>query len=88
MPTKINVEKFDELQSAVGSLIELKRAVDRLEAEVRMMRKRKAGLLGLPEEDEEVKMEIETEGEGGLKRSAGVLEMEEGTSLHKKARID
>lgn len=88
MPTKINVEKFDELQSAVGSLIELKRAVDRLEAEVRMMRKRKAGLLGLPEEDEEVKMEIETEGEGGLKRSAGVLETEEGTSLHKKARID
>lgn len=46
MPTKTNIDKFDALQTALGQMIELKKAVDRIEGEMRMMKKRKEGILG------------------------------------------
>jgi hypothetical protein len=46
MPTKTNVEKLDSLQSALGQMIELKKAVDRIEGEMRMVKSRKEGILG------------------------------------------
>ncbi|KAL8283658.1 hypothetical protein RQP46_005453 [Phenoliferia psychrophenolica] len=45
MPTKGNVEKLDGLQEALGKLVELKKANDRIESEMRMVRKRKEVIL-------------------------------------------
>ncbi|KAK4704694.1 DNA methyltransferase 1-associated protein 1, partial [Phenoliferia sp. Uapishka_3] len=45
MPTKGNVEKLDGLQEALSKLVELKKANDRIESEMRMVRKRKEAIL-------------------------------------------
>ena len=45
MPTKGNVEKLDGLQEALGKLVELKKANDRIESEMRVIRKRKEFML-------------------------------------------
>lgn len=54
MPTKGNVEKLDGLQEALGKLVELKKANDRIESEMRMVRKRKELLLDPAPVDAEV----------------------------------
>ena len=54
MPTKSNVEKLDGLQEALGKLVELKKANDRIESEMRVIRKRKEVMLDpKPEPDAE-----------------------------------
>jgi len=45
MPTKTNVEKLDALQAALGTMVELKKVTDRIEAEIRVATKRKEALL-------------------------------------------
>lgn len=57
MPTKANVDKLDALQMALGQMVELKKACDRIESEMRMMGQRKLALLGGGEEEVVVEME-------------------------------
>ncbi|OCF36012.1 SWR1-complex protein 4 [Kwoniella heveanensis BCC8398] len=45
MPTRGNIEMFDSLLQAAGSLIDMKRQVDRVEQELRTVRAQKEGLL-------------------------------------------
>lgn len=45
MPTKANVEKLDALQAALGTMVELKKVTDRIEAEIRVATKRREGLV-------------------------------------------
>jgi DNA methyltransferase 1-associated protein 1 len=59
MPPKLNVERLDSLQAALAQLVDLKKNNDRIEQEIRVVKKRKAGLLGI--DDPDVKIE---EGEG------------------------
>ncbi|GAA5887582.1 hypothetical protein JCM6882_001457 [Rhodosporidiobolus microsporus] len=95
MPTKTNLAKLDDLQASLGQMIELKKAVDRVQSEIRLVRKKRAGLLG--EEDPTIKGE---EGEDGTpgpqgaaalaaanrnKRSASVASS---TVSNKRARRD
>lgn len=49
MPTKTNIAKLDELQAALSQMIELKKAVDRIQGEIRLVRKKKMQLLGIEE---------------------------------------
>lgn len=56
MPTKANIEKIDTLQASLAQMVELKKAVDRIQSEIRMVKKKKDQLLGT-EEDAEVKKE-------------------------------
>lgn len=55
MPTKTNLGKLDDLQSALGQMVELKKAVDRIQGEIRLVRKKRAALKG--EEDPTIKAE-------------------------------
>ncbi|GAA5832152.1 hypothetical protein JCM11251_004258 [Rhodosporidiobolus azoricus] len=55
MPTKTNLAKLDDLQASLAQMIELKKAVDRVQGEIRLVRKKRAGLLG--EEDPLIKGE-------------------------------
>lgn len=57
MPTKTNIEKLDSLQAALAQMVELKKAVDRIQSEIRMVKKKKDQLLGTEEVEEEVKKE-------------------------------
>ncbi|EJU06594.1 hypothetical protein DACRYDRAFT_103540 [Dacryopinax primogenitus] len=52
MPTKVNVEKLESLLNTAGILIEMKRSVDRLDQEIRVLKARHKG-----ENVEEVEME-------------------------------
>jgi DNA methyltransferase 1-associated protein 1 len=56
MPTKGNMEKLDSLQTSLAQLVELKKAVDRIQGEMRMTSKKKDALLGI-EDVAEVKKE-------------------------------
>lgn len=58
MPTKANIEKIDALQASLAQMVELKKAVDRIQSEIRMVKKKKDQLLGT-EEEAEVKKEDE-----------------------------
>lgn len=49
MPTKTNIAKLDDLQAALSQMIELKKAVDRIQGEIRLVRKKKMQLLGQEE---------------------------------------
>lgn len=64
MPTRTNVEKLDGLQAALGTLVDLKKAVDRIEGELRMYRARKGGLSNIAGE---VEGETSAEAEATLK---------------------
>ncbi|GAA5980218.1 hypothetical protein JCM11641_005510 [Rhodosporidiobolus odoratus] len=55
MPTKTNLGKLDELQASLAQMIELKKAVDRVQGEIRLTRRKKAMLTG--EEDPMIKEE-------------------------------
>ncbi|BGP12758.1 hypothetical protein JCM10213_007273 [Rhodosporidiobolus nylandii] len=87
MPTKANLAKLDELQASIGQMIELKKAVDRIQGEIRLVRKKRAALTG--EEDPMIK----EEDDGGAaaaaamrnKRSASVASS---TVSNKRARRD
>lgn len=50
MPTKTNLGKLDELQACLGTLVEVKKAVDRVQGEIRMVKRKRATLLGESEE--------------------------------------
>lgn len=52
MPTKANIEKLDSLQASLVQLVELKKAVDRIQGEIRMTKKKKDALLGVDDETE------------------------------------
>lgn len=67
MPTKTNIEKLDTLHASLAQMIELKKAVDRIQGEIRMVKKKKDTLLGI-EEDPEVKREDGAEREGSVSR--------------------
>ncbi|WWC92407.1 uncharacterized protein L201_007364 [Kwoniella dendrophila CBS 6074] len=45
MPTRANIEMFDNLLQAAGALIDMKRQVDRVEQELRTVKAQKEGLL-------------------------------------------
>ncbi|KZP00204.1 hypothetical protein CALVIDRAFT_560796 [Calocera viscosa TUFC12733] len=59
MPTKGNVEKLDSLLNTAGILVEMKRSVDRLEQELRVLKARQKG-----ENEEDVEMAEDGEGKG------------------------
>ncbi|GAA6032693.1 hypothetical protein JCM8097_000745 [Rhodosporidiobolus ruineniae] len=87
MPTKANLARLDELQASLGQMVELKKAVDRVQGEIRLVRKKKAMLLG--EEEPVIKGE-DDDGPGGSaanrnKRSASVASS---TVSNKRARRD
>lgn len=58
MPTRDNIEKLDELQNSLSTLVELKKVLDRAEAEMRMLKKRKELFLGGEGEEERAGSEI------------------------------
>lgn len=65
MPTKQNIDKLDQLQAALGTMVELKKATDRIEAELRVATKRREALLEAKREREGTKGgEEEEKGEG------------------------
>lgn len=66
MPTKTNVSKLDNLQASLAQMLELKRAVDRVQGEIRLQRKKQAQLLG--EEEPVIKGEEEEESKGQANR--------------------
>lgn len=66
MPTKTNVSKLDNLQASLAQMLELKRAVDRVQGEIRLQRKKRAQLLG--EEEPVIKGEEEEESKGQANR--------------------
>ncbi|GAA5923021.1 Swc4p [Sporobolomyces koalae] len=47
MPTKNNIAKLDEVQVALSQMVEVKKAVDRIQQEIRTARKKKEILLGI-----------------------------------------
>ncbi|KAM0755956.1 hypothetical protein T439DRAFT_320655 [Meredithblackwellia eburnea MCA 4105] len=84
MPTKANVEKLDGLQAALGQLVELKKANDRIESEMRMVRKKKDLMLDPTGEATGPVAEGDAAQRG--KRSASVASSAGGTN--KRARRD
>ncbi|GAA5870288.1 hypothetical protein JCM16303_001950 [Sporobolomyces ruberrimus] len=46
MPTKNNINKLDQVQLALSQMVEVKKAVDRIQQEIRTVRKKKEMLLG------------------------------------------
>ncbi|GAA5850157.1 hypothetical protein JCM8547_001025 [Rhodosporidiobolus lusitaniae] len=93
MPTKTNLSKLDELQASLAQLIEVKKAVDRVQGEIRLVRRKRAQLLG--EEETVIKGEEDEGGTPGIsaaqaaanrnKRSASVASS---TVSNKRARRD
>ncbi|KAK4055236.1 swr complex subunit [Microbotryomycetes sp. JL201] len=69
MPTKGNIEKLEQLQTTLAHLIELKKAADRIEGELRTVNKKKNLLLGI-EEEPDVKREDGDDGRGDRESSA------------------
>jgi len=47
MPTKNNIEKLDEVQGMLSSMVEVKKGVDRIQQELRTWKKKKEILLGI-----------------------------------------
>lgn len=72
MPTKTNVEKLDALQVALGQMVELKKAVDRIEGEIRTVQTRKEMLVGGPQEEEEAVEVKKEEGESRADRESSI----------------
>lgn len=73
MPTKANVDKLDALQVSLGQMVELKKAVDRIEGEIRTVQKRKEMLVGGPEEEMEGDAEVKKEeGESRVDRESSI----------------
>jgi hypothetical protein len=48
MPTRSNIEEFDGLLNAVSALVDMKRQVDRVSQEVRLLRAQKEGYIPPP----------------------------------------
>ncbi|GAA5834378.1 hypothetical protein JCM9279_004300 [Rhodotorula babjevae] len=67
MPTKANLAKLDDLHSALGQMVELKKAVDRIQGEIRLVKKRRAALRG---ESEDPATSIKAEDDDGDKSAA------------------
>ncbi|GAA5994970.1 Swc4p [Rhodotorula paludigena] len=72
MPTKTNLAKLEDLQGALAQMIEVKKALDRIQGEIRLVRKKRAALRG--EEDPVIKGEDDDDkaGVNRNKRSASV----------------
>lgn len=66
MPTKGNIGKLDDLQAALTQMLELKRAVDRVQGEIRLQKKKRSHLLG--EEEPVIKGEEEDDAKGHANR--------------------
>lgn len=66
MPTKGNIAKLDDLQAALSQMVELKKAIDRIQGEIRLHRKKRAQLLG--EEEPVIKGEDEDDSKGQANR--------------------
>ncbi|GAA6022548.1 hypothetical protein JCM11491_005596 [Sporobolomyces phaffii] len=47
MPTKANLDKLDEVHASLSQMVEVKKAVDRIQQEIRTVRKKKDLLLGV-----------------------------------------
>lgn len=45
MPTRENIEMFEDLLTAAGGLVEMKRQVDRVEQEIRTSRAQASGFI-------------------------------------------
>ncbi|GAA5887666.1 hypothetical protein JCM5296_004452 [Sporobolomyces johnsonii] len=84
MPTKTNIGKLDELQQALAQMVEVKKAVDRIQGEMRLVKKKKNMLLGI-EEDPAIKAEEDEAARQRNKRSASVASS---TVSTKRARRD
>lgn len=57
MPTRANVERLDALQAALAQVVDLKKAVDRIEQEIRVVRKRKEAITGIATDGTTIKEE-------------------------------
>ena len=66
MPTKGNISKLDDLQAALSQMLELKKAVDRIQGEIRVHKKKRSQLLG--EEEPVIKGEDEDDSKGHANR--------------------
>ncbi|BGP52924.1 hypothetical protein JCM8202_004005 [Rhodotorula sphaerocarpa] len=84
MPTKTNVSKLDNLQASLAQMLELKRAVDRVQGEIRLQRKKRAQLLG--EEEPVIKGEEEEESKGQANRNKRSASVASSTVSTKRAR--
>ncbi|KAM0793439.1 hypothetical protein ACM66B_000884 [Microbotryomycetes sp. NB124-2] len=69
MPTRGNIEKLEQLQTSLAQLTELKKAVDRIEGELRTVTKKKNLLLGI-EDEPDVKREDGEDGRADRESSA------------------
>ncbi|GAA6001875.1 hypothetical protein JCM10207_002360 [Rhodosporidiobolus poonsookiae] len=85
MPTKTNIAKLDELQAAIGQMVELKKAVDRVQGEIRLVRKKKAMLTG--EEDPMIKGE-DDDVASAVQRNKRSASVASSTVSTKRARRD
>ncbi|GAA6062086.1 hypothetical protein JCM10212_006509 [Sporobolomyces blumeae] len=74
MPTKGNIAKLDEVQHALAVMVEAKKAVDRIQAEIRLVKKKKDMLLGIHAAEDEVSIKAEDDDASRQrqKRSASV----------------
>ncbi|GAA5949545.1 hypothetical protein JCM3765_002698 [Sporobolomyces pararoseus] len=65
MPTKTNIEKLDQVQSMLSQMVEVKKAVDRIQQEIRTVRKKKDLLLGIGGTNSQRSTPLPHEGGGG-----------------------
>ncbi|BGP04839.1 SWR1-complex protein 4 [Rhodotorula toruloides] len=85
MPTKTNIAKLDDLQAALSQMIELKKAVDRIQGEIRLVRKKKMQLLG--QEEPVIKGE-DDDGDRAANRNKRSASVASSTVSTKRARRD
>ncbi|POY71414.1 hypothetical protein BMF94_5726 [Rhodotorula taiwanensis] len=84
MPTKGNIGKLDDLQAALTQMLELKRAVDRVQGEIRLQKKKRSHLLG--EEEPVIKGEEEDDAKGHANRNKRSASVASSTVSTKRAR--
>ncbi|GAA5980260.1 hypothetical protein JCM10908_001592 [Rhodotorula pacifica] len=84
MPTKGNMSKLDDLQAALSQMVELKKAIDRAQGEIRLHRKKRAQLLG--EEEPVIKGEDEDDSKGHANRNKRSASVASSTVSTKRAR--
>ncbi|GAA5866151.1 hypothetical protein JCM3774_004099 [Rhodotorula dairenensis] len=84
MPTKGNIAKLDDLQAALSQMLELKKAIDRVQGEIRVHKKKRAQLLG--EEEPAIKGEDEDDSKGQANRNKRSASVASSTVSTKRAR--
>ncbi|GAA6050472.1 hypothetical protein JCM3770_002613 [Rhodotorula araucariae] len=86
MPTKTNLGKLEDLQTALGQMVELKKAVDRIQSEIRLVRKKRAVLRG--EEDPTIKAEDDDGDKSAASRNKRSASVASSTVSTKRVRRD